>query len=98
MIRTILLVTTLISAPATAQQIVTSPVRLIDNSPKTLGIIIANAKTTLSLNPPLFSLVHSGARMRPGPAGLSRSLNRLRIGSILAFNDGAMVFPYVAVI
>jgi len=52
MIRTILLVTTLISAPATAQQIVTSPVRLIDNSPKTLGIIIANAKTTPSLNPP----------------------------------------------
>jgi len=39
----------LISAPATAQQIVTSPVRLVDNSPKTPGIIIANAKTTPSV-------------------------------------------------
>ena len=46
MIRYILAALALISVPATAQQIVTSPVRLIDNSPKTPGIIIANAKTT----------------------------------------------------
>jgi hypothetical protein len=49
MIRTILLATTLIASPLAAQQIVTSPVRLIDNSPKTPGIIIANAKTSPSV-------------------------------------------------
>ena len=49
MIRYILALLALISAPATAQQIATSPVRLIDNSPKTPGIIIANAKTTPSV-------------------------------------------------
>jgi len=49
MIRYILAALALISAPATAQQIVTSPVRLVDNSPKTPGIIIANAKTTPSV-------------------------------------------------
>ena len=49
MIRYILALLALSSAPATAQQIVTSPVRLIDNSPKTPGIIIANAKTTPSV-------------------------------------------------
>lgn len=97
MTRTNLLATTLIPAPLTAQQIITSPFRLIDNSSATPGTTIANAKTTPSLNPPL-SLVHSGVRTRPGPAGLPRSLSRLRIGSIRAFNDGARVFPYVAVI
>ncbi|MET4594669.1 MULTISPECIES: hypothetical protein [unclassified Sphingomonas] len=49
MIRYILAALALISAAATAQQIVTSPVRLVDNSPTTPGIIIANAKTTPSL-------------------------------------------------
>jgi len=49
MIRYILAAPALISAPATAQQIVTSPVRLIDNSPRMPGIIIANAKTTPSV-------------------------------------------------
>jgi hypothetical protein len=69
MIRTILLVTTLISAPATAQQIVTSPVRLIDNSPKTLGIIIANAKTTPSLNPPPLFPGSLGCEKETGACG-----------------------------
>jgi len=36
-------------APPALAQIVTSPVRLVDNSPKTPGIIIANAKTTPSV-------------------------------------------------
>lgn len=36
----------LIAAPVMGQQIVTSPVKLIDNSPATPGLIIANAKTT----------------------------------------------------
>jgi len=46
LIRYILAALALISAPATAQQIVTSPVRLVDNSPTTPGIVIVNAKTT----------------------------------------------------
>jgi len=49
MIRYVIASTIVIAAPATAQQIVTSPVRLVDNSPKTPGIIIANAKTTPSV-------------------------------------------------
>lgn len=46
MTRTILLATTLIATPIAAQQIVTSPVELVDNSPATPGIVIVNAKTT----------------------------------------------------
>ena len=49
MIRIILFAVALIASPIAAQQIVTSPVRLVDNSPKTPGIIIANAKTTPSV-------------------------------------------------
>jgi len=45
MLRYVLFLHMLLASPVTAQ-IVTSPVRLIDNSPKTPGIIIANAKTT----------------------------------------------------
>jgi len=49
MIRIILFAVALIASPIAAQQIVTSPVRLVDNSPSTPGIIIANAKTTPSV-------------------------------------------------
>jgi hypothetical protein len=45
MFRLFALLAALIASPVTAQ-IVTSQVRLVDNSPKTPGIIIANAKTT----------------------------------------------------
>lgn len=48
MIRYLLLMLAVFASPA-ASQIVTSPVRLVDNSPKTPGIIIANAKTTPSV-------------------------------------------------
>jgi hypothetical protein len=46
MTRIILLATTLIVSPIAAQQIVTSPVELVDNSPATPGTVIVNAKTT----------------------------------------------------
>ncbi|MEG8016117.1 hypothetical protein [Sphingomonas sp. 22R3R2A-7] len=46
MTRIILLAITLIASPIAAQQIVTSPVELVDNSPATPGIVIVNAKTT----------------------------------------------------
>lgn len=45
------LVAALIATPAAAQQIVTSPVELIDNSPTTPGIIVVSAKTTPQVKP-----------------------------------------------
>jgi len=45
MFRLFALLAALIASPVTAQ-IVTSPVELVDNSPKTPGIVIVNAKTT----------------------------------------------------
>ena len=45
MIRYLLMLIAVFASPASAQ-IVTSPVELVDNSPKTPGIVIVSAKTT----------------------------------------------------
>jgi len=49
MLRYLTAIGALVACAGTAQTIVTSPVRLSDNSPATPGIIIANAKTTPSV-------------------------------------------------